>query len=165
MMKHARSALHDRAKRWFAIGCLLMASCTCGLAALAATETDQEAVPGVASALRHRAPRRPPTSRLETHIKSLTAQLGLDPKQQADVRQILVSQREQVLRVWRDTSVPADDRVSVTRSIIQSSAGQIRALLTEDQKAKYGRAGEQRETRPDASKADVEDRTGARSPR
>ncbi len=94
-------------------------------------------------------------------IKTLAAQLGLDPKQQAGVRRILVSQREQVLRVWRDTSVPPDDRVSVTRAIIESSAGQIRALLTEEQKAKYGRTGEQRETQPEASKAGVEVGTGA----
>ena len=98
-------------------------------------------------------------------MKLLTAQLGLDAKQQAGVRQVLISQREQVMHIWRDTSVPPDDRASATRTAIDRSADQIRALLTEGQKAKFLRAGDPRETHSGAVKAGVEGRTDTNSPK
>ena len=182
-MRYARSAPRERVRLWFPICCLLIAACTCGVPARAATGAEQEAAPGdfatehapaaaaaesapAPSAKRHRAPPRPPTtSRLEARVAMLTAQLGLDAKQQAGVRRVLMGQREQVMRVWRDNSVPPADRVGATRAIIERSAGQIRALLNEEQKAKFLRGREPREAQPDAAKAGIEDRTDARSPK
>ena len=179
MIRNSRSARPEQSKSWLPIGCLLVAACIGVQPALAAAATDQGAAPAAAAApansaatgaraaatLRHRAPWPPPTSRLEARVQLLTAQLGLDAQQQAGVRRVLMDQRDQVMRVWRDNSVPPDDRVGATRAIVGGSAGRIRALLTEEQKAKFLRSGDLHETQPDAAKAGSGDRTEAKSPK
>jgi len=82
---------------------------------------------------------------LEQRITLLTAELSLDAQQQAQVRRILEDQREQVMAVWNDSSLPAASRVSATRVIGDRTADRIRAILTEEQKAKYHKARKPRE--------------------
>ena len=182
MRGHAQSALGERVGCGLLVYTVLIVACTAGLPALAATVMDQassagdsatQAAPAAASAqgvrvdpqLPHRTARRPPTSRLEARVQLLTTQLGLNAKQQTGVRRVLISQREQVMRIWNDASVPPDYRVGATRAITERTAGQIRALLTEEQQAKFLRGGAARGPQPEAANAGVGDRADATSPR
>jgi len=76
-------------------------------------------------------------SGLEARVATLTRALGLDPKQQAALRQVLQDQRRQVQRIWGDESVSAADRVAATRKVSMHTADQIRAMLSEEQRKKY----------------------------
>jgi len=101
------------------------------------------------------APRRH-ESALEQRVTLLAAELSLDAQQQADVRRILEDQREQVMRVWNDSSLAAANRVSATRTIGDRTADRIRAILTEEQKAKYHQARKPREPGENPSSPSVE---------
>jgi Spy/CpxP family protein refolding chaperone len=86
-------------------------------------------------------------------VKLLTTELKLTPQQQQSVRKILEDQRQQVARAWSDTSVPSAVRVKATQAIGDRTADQIRALLTEEQRAKYVKP---RQPGTSAASADVE---------
>ncbi len=75
----------------------------------------------------------------------LTAELGLDAQQQSGVRGILEDQRRQIMTVWNDTSVPAAYRVHATRTISDRTGDRIRALLSDEQQAKYNKPRKPRE--------------------
>jgi hypothetical protein len=81
-------------------------------------------------------PRRT-VSPLDRRIALLAKELDLDAAQQARVRALLEAQRQQVARVWNDTSIPAANRVGATQGIGDHTADQIRSLLTEEQRKKY----------------------------
>src|SRR5262245_5628552 len=51
-------------------------------------------------------------SALAQRVTLLSAELGLSAQQQDQVRRILEDQREQVMRVWNDSSLAAPNRVS-----------------------------------------------------
>jgi hypothetical protein len=76
-------------------------------------------------------------SGLEERVRLLTVELGLDTRQQSEVRRLLQAQREQVLKIWNDTAVAPAYRVLATRAIGDKTADRIRALLNDEQKAKY----------------------------
>ena len=84
-----------------------------------------------------RVSRTPRGSGLDERVALLAAELNLDAGQQAEVRKLLESQREQVRQVWSNSSIPAGSRVGATRAISGRTADQIRALLNDDQKKKY----------------------------
>jgi len=67
----------------------------------------------------------------------LAKALDLDVTQQVQLRQVLENQRDELLKVWREGSAPAGDRVGATRAINTRTADRIRALLTEEQRNKY----------------------------
>lgn len=92
---------------------------------------------------------------IEGRVKLLTQELDLDAKQQAELRKLLESQREQVRLVWNDTSLPAANRVGATRAISDRTADQIRAMLNEEQKKKYNSAKPPRDAES-SPKPDVE---------
>jgi Spy/CpxP family protein refolding chaperone len=96
-------------------------------------------------------------SPLEQRITLLSAELSLDAQQQAQVRRILEDQREQVRRVWNDSSLAAADRVSATRVIGDRTADRIRAILTEEQKAKYHQARKPRGAEENSPSPSVEE--------
>jgi len=81
--------------------------------------------------------RRRRFSALDRRVMLLTRELGLTANQQGQVRKALESQREQVARVWSDTSVAPARRVGATQAIADRTAERIRALLTEEQRKKY----------------------------
>lgn len=82
---------------------------------------------------------RPDASPLERRVALLTRELELDATQQLKVRALLQSQREQVLRVWNDQTVPGAIRIKRTQAISQGTEDGIRALLTEEQKRRYSK--------------------------
>ena len=67
----------------------------------------------------------------------LARELDLDAAQQLRVKALLESQREQVVRVWNDESVPGALRVKRTQSISERTEDGIRSLLSDEQKKKY----------------------------
>ena len=88
--------------------------------------------------------------RLDERVRSLTKALDLSPAQQAQLRKLLLEQREEVKTIWNDTSIPASDRIGATQAISERTADRIRAMLNEEQKKKYG-PPPQRPPRPDGS--------------
>ena len=99
-----------------------------------ATAQDQ---PAGAEAARRHAPRHAAGASLDDRVKMLSKALALDAKQQAELRRVLERQREEVMKVWNDASLPAPYRVSATQAISDRTADQIRALLNEEQRKKY----------------------------
>ena len=81
--------------------------------------------------------RRKRASPLDRRVTLLAKELGLDASQKAQVRKVLDRQREQVARVWKDSSIPPARRVSATQAIGDRTADRIRALLNEEQRKKY----------------------------
>ena len=127
--------------------------------AIAQTPQAQEkaAAPG-AEAARHHAPHHAAAGQgIEDRVKLLTKELDLDVKQQAQLRKLLEAQREQVMKVWADTTLAAANRVAATRAISDGTADQIRAMLNEEQKKKYNLAKPPRDAAGGAARPDVED--------
>jgi len=76
-------------------------------------------------------------SGLESRVATLTRALGLDVKQQAALRAVLLDQRRHVQQIWSDESVSAADRIAATRKVSMLTADRIRAMLNEEQRKKY----------------------------
>ena len=132
---------------------LTVAACAYGLVVLPGTAVAEPAAAGAQ-------PRPAPTqheSALAQRVTLLSAELSLDAQQQAQVRRILEDQREQVMRVWNDSSLAAANRVSATRIISDRTADRIRAILTEEQKAKYNRARKPRAAGENAASPSIEE--------
>jgi len=98
--------------------------------------------------------RRPAGAGFEDKVKLLTKGLDLDPVQQTRLRAILESERRQIRALWMDSTNPAGDRVAPTLAILDRSREQIRGMLNEEQKAKYGAALPRNEVAP--AHADVD---------
>ena len=77
------------------------------------------------------------TNPLDRRIELLARELDLDAAQKLKVRAVLEGQREQVVRVWQDESVPGALRVARTQAISERTEDGIRALLTDAQRQKY----------------------------
>jgi hypothetical protein len=86
---------------------------------------------------RHAPGRHARRSGLEDRVAMLTKALDLDPIQQGALRKVLQRQREQVLRIWSDGSMPSAERIASTTAASKQTAKQIRALLNEEQRKKY----------------------------
>jgi hypothetical protein len=76
-------------------------------------------------------------STLDARVATLSRALGLDATQQAELRKVLLAQREQVQRIWGDEALPSATRVAMTRDASRRTADEIRALLTPAQRKKY----------------------------
>lgn len=105
----------------------------CLLSGTALAETQATAV----GASRHHAQRHDANAGIDDRVNTLTKALNLDMTQQSELRKVLEGQREQVKRVWDDTTAPAAYRVSATHAISDKTADRIRALLNEEQRKKY----------------------------
>lgn len=103
-------------------------------AAHTAVAADMSADRAVASS---RATGSPAVSPLDRRIALLARELDLDAAQQLKVRALLEGQREQIVRVWQDESLPGALRVARTRAISERTEDGIRALLTDAQRQKY----------------------------
>jgi hypothetical protein len=93
----------------------------------------------------------------EDRATTLSKALDLDGRQQSELRKVLEDEREQINRVWSDSTVPTAYRVSVTREINDRTADRIRALLRDEQKKKYTPPRQPHETVPGAGQPSVED--------
>jgi len=85
----------------------------------------------------HQVQKQPVRGSLDDRVRALSRALDLDETQQSTLKKVLEGQREQVMKVWSDSSVPAAYRISATQAISDRTADHIRALLNEEQKKKY----------------------------
>jgi hypothetical protein len=81
---------------------------------------------------RHKAP-----SGVDGQLRRLAADLNLDAGQQQKIRPILLAQREQMQRLQRDSGLAAAERQKRILALGDRSAEQIRAQLTDAQRAQY----------------------------
>lgn len=117
----------------------------------AAANAPQAAAAKPATSMQQRQPA------LDQRIALMTAELGLDEQQQATLRRILVNQRLQIMKLWSDTSMPPASRVGATRVISNQTGDQIRAMLTDEQKAKYNQPRKPHDASNDPGARSVED--------
>jgi protein CpxP len=103
------------------------------------------------------APRRESGTRLDHQVRVLSKALDLDPMQQSQLRSVLESQRVQLDKLWSDSTIPAEYRITATRKISDQTADRIRALLSEEQRKKYGPHVEPHSTAPGAGEKTVEE--------
>ena len=89
---------------------------------------------------------------LEYRVQLLTRSLDLDAGQQARLRGLLVSQRDQLMRVRTDPDLV--DRQGAIRAILARTGDGIRAMLNDEQRMKYQTKLPRDATR--AGEADVE---------
>ena len=94
---------------------------------------------------------------LDQRIALMTAELGLDEHQQAELRRILINQRTQIMKLWSDTSLQPASRVGATRVISARTGDEIRAMLTDEQKAKYNQPRKPHDAAADPNARSVED--------
>jgi len=114
------------------------------------TATAHTTVPA-ADGVVHRAPRSPVVSR----VALMTRELGLDTRQQVQVRTILEDQRAGIARIWSDPSVSSALRIAATQAIGDKTADRIRATLNDEQRKKYIQP-HQREASVGAAGTDVQ---------
>ena len=82
--------------------------------------------------------RRPKASTgVDAQLKRLAVDLKLDAAQQAKIRPILIARNEQMQRLQQETKLPPPERRQRALAVGDHSAEQIRAQLTEAQRAQY----------------------------
>jgi hypothetical protein len=96
-------------------------------------------------------------SGLDARVRTLSKFLDLDAAQQSELRKVLENQREQVRKLWNDSTVAPANRISATRAISDNTADQIRALLNEEQRKKYNPPRQPHPAGADADKRSVEE--------
>jgi hypothetical protein len=67
----------------------------------------------------------------------LSKALQLDARQRTELLTILERQRQTVKRIWSDPALLPAERTPATRALAQQTADQIRAMLSDKQKALY----------------------------
>ena len=95
--------------------------------------------PAAGSALRsrsHRPPHRTPAQVLDANVRRLAQGLRLDQEQQAKLREILVDQYAQLMKL-RTESAPRTDRAGAMRAIVDRTRERIREMLNDEQKKQY----------------------------
>jgi hypothetical protein len=102
--------------------------------------TDERAAdPPAGSALRsrsHRPPHRTPAQVMDANVRRLAQGLRLDQEQQAKLREILVDQYAQLMKL-RTESAPGTDRAGAMRAIVDRTREKIREMLNDEQKKQY----------------------------
>jgi len=87
---------------------------------------------------------QPQKSVVDRRLEALTQQLDLNEVQRFDTRKILESGQLEAKRLWDDQAISPIDRMTKLRSLRENSQKQFRALLTEQQRAKYDQILQQR---------------------
>ena len=91
------------------------------------------------------------SSTLENRIDAFSKALSLDVAQQAQLRNLLLQERETVQRIWSDKSLSPAERAPATLAAGERLGGDIRSILNDEQKKKYN-------TPKPAASAEPEDR-------
>ena len=77
---------------------------------------------------------------LDNRVQLMAKELDLDANQQARLKSILLAHRAEVAKAWNDPSVPAAVRIATTQAVSEKTAERIRAVLNDEQRAKYAKA-------------------------
>jgi hypothetical protein len=116
----------------------------------AADSTPADGAPGSRS---HRLPHPTPAKVIDTNVRRLAQGLKLDQEQQARLREILVDQYAQLMRL-RTESPPGTDRAGAMLAIVDRTREKIREMLNDEQKQQYSTEGPREVTA--ATRADLE---------
>jgi hypothetical protein len=84
----------------------------------------------------HRIPHRTPAQVIDANVHRLARGLKLDQEQQARLREILVDQYAQMMKL-RTGSAPGTDRAGAVRAIVDRTRERIREMLNDEQKKQY----------------------------
>jgi hypothetical protein len=84
----------------------------------------------------HRPPHRTPAQVIDANVRRLAQGLKLDQEQQAKLREILVDQYAQLMKL-RTESAPGTDRVGAMREIVDRTRERIREMLNDEQQKQY----------------------------
>jgi hypothetical protein len=103
--------------------------------AQAAQTTAPESTPAARARL-HRSPHRTPTEVIDANVRRLAQGLKLDQEQQAKLRQILVEQYADLMKLRAD-SAPGTDHAGAMRAIVDRTRERIREMLNDEQKKQY----------------------------
>jgi hypothetical protein len=151
-------AKRSQARRWTWPGALVLTAVLVLASAwpvLAPAAADgQEAAGNLAPARQE--PRGRRVASLDDRVTLLSKTLDLDAKQQSELRKVLLAQREETLKAWADETVPAAARVKATELIGQRTADRIRALLNEQQRARYNPPRPPHQAAPGSSRPTVD---------
>ena len=74
---------------------------------------------------------------VDDQVKHMAKKLSLSDDQQAKLKPIIEDQRKQVEQIRDDSSLSREDRFSKMKSVHESSASQIKALLNDDQQKQF----------------------------
>ncbi len=112
---------------------LLAATCVGGGPGVFAQEHPPEGVaPTAAPAPTARAAPAP-----DHRARDLIQRLELTESQQRALAKVLANEHEQLRKLWQQSNAAPELRASATRGIHDKTEGQIRALLTDEQRKKY----------------------------
>jgi hypothetical protein len=84
----------------------------------------------------HRPPHPTPATVIDANVRRLARGLKLDEEQQAKLREILVDQYAQLMKL-RTESAPGTDRAGAMRAIVDRTREKIREMLNDEQKKQY----------------------------
>ena len=104
----------------------------------------------------HRAQRQHKRSSIDDRVKSLSKMLDLNERQRSELKKVLWSRHDQVIKILRAQSLSPVDRISQFRTINDNTIERITALLDEEQKKKYN-PPRQPEAAGSSPKASLED--------
>jgi Spy/CpxP family protein refolding chaperone len=74
---------------------------------------------------------------VDDQIKHLSKKLNLTDDQQAKLKPVFEDQRKQMAAIHNDSSLSREDRFSKMQALRQSSDGQIKSLLNEEQQKSF----------------------------
>ena len=126
---------------------LTLGVCVCARAEEVAGAADKKGPPA----------RHSTRSTLEERVRALTQALDLDAVQQSELRKVLESQREQVARIWADSSVAPGYRIIATQAISDKTADRIRGLLNDEQRKRFNPPKPPHDAASGAARPNVED--------
>ena len=117
--------------RLLAIGTLMMFTLAAG-AQQAATASASPASPDTAKD--NHSSTQSSTDPVENHLKKLSEQLNLTPDQEDQVRPILREMHDAMGKAEQNQSLSDDERMAQKHAAFMKADGQIRPILTDDQK-------------------------------
>jgi hypothetical protein len=74
---------------------------------------------------------------LEDRVETFSKAFALDAAQRAQLRKILLQQRDAVRNIWRDRSLSPIERVPATLAANERIGDEIRSILNDEQKRQY----------------------------
>jgi len=120
-------------KKVFLNSALALAIASTGTAAFAqAGQSDGMGQGSGAASQGQRGPRS-----ADQRLQMMTQQLNLTSDQQAQIKPILESEQQQSQAVRQDSSLSEQDRMAKMKQIRETTASQIKPILTADQQAKW----------------------------
>ncbi len=79
----------------------------------------------------------PPGRNVDRDLARMVKRYGLSDEQKAEIRPILVDEKQKLDAIFKDSSLAPEDRSAKIKAIHSDEVARVSALLTDDQRAKY----------------------------